>query len=449
MPNSHKYYSRIVPIVAAAGCFALSGCAGGVSTKDVASYDNQLKAGDYQGAATSALAAGKIEPNGKSDNLLWSLNAGAALVYSGEPARSLPVFDFAENMIDQRARSSTKDMGQYRVKGFDHVMLEYYSAVAAMQPGGPDIARQQWKRTDDQASNAAEDFKSEINEIAKNETVPADFDVGTLFGKLNADPGVIKEKSSMSTFGAYKPFVNPAATYMSGLYSLNATNPDRDYARIAFTKVREVVGANSLLDSDLALAVKPGKMTPKTWVIFENGQGTTIAQYNVVIPVPIVGKNPKVSVATIALPRLQENTPAAQFLVVGAAGEKTTVVGNIDYVVRSEFQQRYPSIMRNAVLEAVTKIVLQNVAAQEKSGLALLAATVVSNVSTADVRSWSALPKNIQAARIETPADGVVTLRTDSGANLGSAKVPTDVSCIVYVKQMQAGTPASIKVLRF
>jgi hypothetical protein len=117
--------------------------------------------------------------------------------------------------------------------------------------------------------------------------------------------------------------------------------------------------------------------------------------------------------------------------------------------MRSEFQRRYPSILRAAVLEAVLKIVLLNVAAQEQSGVALLVATVASNISTADVRSWTALPKDFQVARIETPKDGVVRLRTDSGAELGSATVPTDVSSIVWVKEMRPGSPPAIQVLRF
>ena len=155
------------------------------------------------------------------------------------------------------------------------------------------------------------------------------------------------------------------------------------------------------------------------------------------------------SAATVALPRLQENAPAAQSLLVGNSGERTAVVGNFDYVMRSEFQRRYPSILRAAVLEAVLKVVLLNVAAQEKSGIALIVATVASNISTADVRSWSAMPKNFQAARIETPKDGVVRLRTDSGVDLGSATVPTDVSSLVWVKETRPGSPPAIQVLRF
>jgi hypothetical protein len=165
--------------------------------------------------------------------------------------------------------------------------------------------------------------------------------------------------------------------------------------------------------------------------------------------VPIVGRQTGVSVATVALPRLKENASAAQALLVGDGRERTVVVGDFDQVMGSEFKRRYPSIVRNAVLEAAAKVVLQNVAAQQKSPLALFAATAVSNISFTDTRSWSALPKNFQAARVETPKDGMIRLRTDTGVDLGVTKVPTDVSSIVYVKQEKAGSPPAIHVLRF
>jgi hypothetical protein len=229
---------------------------------------------------------------------------------------------------------------------------------------------------------------------------------------------------------------------------LNAADSEPEKARRAFQEVRGIA-PSPLLNRDYELATQRGKFSPKTWVIFENGRGLTLVQYNIKFPVPIVGRRTGVSVATVALPRLKENASAAQALLVGDGGERTVVVGDFDQVMGSEFKRRYPWIVRNAVLEAAAKVVLQNVAAQQNSPLALLAATAVSNISFTDVRSWSALPKNFQAARIETPKDGMVRLRTDTGVDFGVTKVPTDVSSIVYVKQETAGSPPAIHVLRF
>jgi hypothetical protein len=119
--NIRPYFLPTLSLVAG---FMLSGCAGGVSTHDVAGFDSQLKGGNYPGAAASAVAAGKIAPDGKSDNLLWSLNAGAAMVYAGDPAHAIPVLDNAKDMIDQRTKGAIKDKGQYSAKTYDGVMLD-------------------------------------------------------------------------------------------------------------------------------------------------------------------------------------------------------------------------------------------------------------------------------------------------------------------------------------
>jgi uncharacterized protein len=438
-----------LPAALLAATFVVQGCAGGVSSRDAANYDGQLAAGNYAGAAAFAVNAGRVAPDGTSNNLLWSLDAGAAMTYAGDSAHTIQVFDQADEMIKRRQRGSSGDAGQYEAKTYDGAMVNAYKAIAAMHAGQSDLARTELFRSEDRQRRAEEEFQAELSKAQSREGGQKDFDLQSALKSAQADPAYTTAMKDMDRYAGYKPFINPFTTYLAGLYLLNTRDSNHDKALFDFRYVRGIVGPSPLLNSDIALAEKAGKFTPKTWVIFENGQGSTLVQYNITFPVPIFGHRSGVSVATVALPRLQENAPAAGGLLVGDRGERTTVVGNFDYVMRSEFKRRYPSILRNAVLEAALKVALQNVAAQEKSGLALIAATVVSNVSFADVRSWTALPKNFQAARIDTPKDGIVRLRTDAGADLGSAKVPTDVSSIVYVKEMRAGSPPSIQVLRF
>ena len=443
-PQSRGFWPAI-PFMAA---LAVQGCAGGVSSHDVAGYDGLLAQGNYSGAASFAVGAGKIAPDGNSEHLLWSLDAGAAMAYAGDSAHTVPVFDHAEDMMKRRELGSSGDAGQYRAKTYDGVMVNAYKAMASMKDGQGDLARTELLRADDRQKRAEQDFQAEVAAIQSRESEAKDVDIRGALQSAQSDPAYRQAASDMANYGAYKPFINPFATYLTGLYFLNTADGNREKARNAFQRVRGM-SPSPLLNADYDLAAKPGKFAPKTWVIFENGQGSTLTQYAISFPVPIVGRRSGVSVATVALPRLQENAAAAQGLMVGNGGQRTTVVGNFDYVMRSEFQRRYPSILRAAVLEAVLKVVLLNVAAQEKSGVALLVATVASNISTADVRSWTALPKDFQVARIETPKDGVVRLRTDSGAELGSATVPTDVSSIVWVKEVRPGSPPAIQVLRF
>ncbi|MBC7800005.1 MAG: hypothetical protein H7Z10_05240 [Gemmatimonadaceae bacterium] len=427
----------------------VQGCAGGVSSQDAAGYDGHLAAGDYPGAAAFAIGAGQVAPDGRSANLLWSLNAGAAMVYSGDGARTVPVLDHAEEMMKLRDVGTTGEMGQYRAKTYDGVMVNTYKAMAALQAGDRNTARTELLRAEDRQARAEREFEAEAAADRARRGQGAGVDLQGALRNVQSDATFRQASAEISNSGGYAPFINPFATYLAGLYFLNTEDSNRDRARAAFLSVSRIVGRNPQLSADIVLAQGSGRFSPKTWVIFENGQGSTIEQYSITFPVPIVGRRSGVSVATVALPRLRENAPAARALLVGDRQQPTTVVGNFDYVMRSEFQRRYPAIMAMAVAEAALKIAVQNVAAQEKSGLALLAATVVSQVSTADTRSWTALPKDFQVARIETPKDGIVRLRMEGYMELQSAKVPTDVSSIVYVKAFRAGSPPAVHVLRF
>jgi hypothetical protein len=428
----------------------VQGCAGGVSRRDTANYDGLLAQGDYPRAALFAVDAGRIGADGASNNLLWSLDAGAAMVYAGDAAHTIPVLDHAEDMMKRRDIGNTGERGQYHAKTYDGVMVNAYKAIAAMEAGQRDLARTELLRADDRQRRAEDEVQPELARGQARQSQPSGFDFQGALQSVQRDAAYRDSLQELNNYGGYRPFINPFATYLTGLYFLNSAEPgDRERARDAFKRVRGMVGENALLDGDVALAGQPAKFSPKTWIIFENGQGSTLTEYSVRFPVPLIGKRHGVSVATVALPRLHENAPAAHGLLVGDGGERTVEVGNFDYVMRSEFRSRYPSIIAAALVEAAAKIAIEEVAAQEKTGLALLAATVVSNISSADVRSWTALPKDFQAARIDAPKDGNVRLRTDSGAELGTAKVPTNASSIVYVKMLGAGAAPAIHVLRF
>ena len=441
-------HGLLLPLSLAAA-LGLQGCAGGVSSRDVAGYDVRLAQGDYRGAATFASGAGQTTPDGKSANLLWSLNAGAAMVYSGDSVRTIPMLDNAEDMMKKRDLGTAAEAGQYRAKTYDGVMVNAYKAIAAMQAGQHDLARTEFLRSEDRQSRAEQDFQAEDSANQGRQNSGGNVDMQGALSSAQTNATYRQAMQDMANYGGYRAFINPFTTYLTGLYFLNTDDSNKEKARNAFQRVRGIAGPSLLIDGDIALAQQRGKFAPKTWVIFENGQGSTLSEYSITFPVPIVGRRSGVSLATVAMPRLDEHGAAAGSLLVGPSGTPTIVVGNFDFVMRSEFQRRYPSILWGAILEAAIKVAVQNAAAQEKTGIALLVATVASNISTADVRSWTALPKNFQAARIETPKDGVVRLRLDNGLDLGNANVPTDASSIVYVKAMRPGAPPSIQVLRF
>jgi len=426
----------------------LAGCAGGGVSKDSQkNFDNLLAVGNYRAAADFAIANGKIKPDGSTENLIWSLDAGASSFYAVNPVPAMTYLNGAETMV--KGIDLGQVTGQYTPKAFDATMVNAYKGLAAMAANLQADARVEMLRTEDRQRIAEENFKKEIDALRANAKPPEGFNYQNALGAAQASPEYQKAVQDMSNYGGYQPFVNPFTTYLSALYFLNTADSNRDRALRSFRQVRGITNNTKLLDEDIKLASSDKNFSPKTWVIFENGQSSTIEQYNITFPVPIVGKRNGVSIATVALPRLQEQPAATTAILVGDNLEPTSDVGNFDYVMRSEFQRRYPAIVANAILEAALKIALQNAAAQEKSGFALLAAAIVSNISYAETRSWTALPKNFQAARVETPKDGVLRIRTATGRDLGIVNVPKDVSSIVYIKMLRAQSLPSVQVLKF
>lgn len=438
-----KYLLTIFTVV-----LVLQGCAGGVSRESVKKYDNLLAAGGYQAAANLASADGELK-DGKSNNLLWSLNAGAAYLYAGQPKQAISALDAAEDIIKQIELGKMSASGQYKIKGFDATMTNAYKGLAGLALGNEIISRSEMYRTEDRQKRAEQDFEKEVLKARGELQVPDGVNLNTVLNSARSNTAYQEAVQGISSYGGYKPFVNPFTTYLAGLYFLNTADKRLDLAKQSFERVLSITGNQRLIQGDIALTKLNGKFSPKVWVLFENGQSSTIDQYSISFPVPIVGKRSGVSVATVALPRLVENRAATAGLLVGDERELTTDVGNFDFVMRSEFQRRYPLIITRAVIEAIAKIALQNAAAQEKSGYALLAAALVSNVSTTDTRSWTALPKYFQAARVDAPKDGKIKLRTAEGVDLGIVTVPTEVSSIVYVKMFRSNSPPSVQVIKF
>jgi hypothetical protein len=279
------------------------------------------------------------------------------------------------------------------------------------------------------------------------------FDLNAAMGNAQNDATYRAVQAELAPFANYRPFINPAASYLRAIFLLNNAETQGDFgnARDELRRVRDMVGPNPMVQADLDLADAGNKGNkPHTWVVFENGQAPTFAQYNITFPVPVVGRGGVgAGMVTVAMPRMVPHATAAERLGVSAGGAQTWTasIGDFDQVMGSEFLKRQPAIMTRVILEAALKTGLQTAAAQTGNHLLQLAALVASNVSTADTRSWTALPKNFQAARIEAPKDGTVRLRTDNGVDFGSVSVPAGRASIVYVKEMAAGGKPSIQVL--
>jgi uncharacterized protein len=454
--TAHAQCVRSKLLASTCGLLMLAGCAGGVSRQDVAGFDADLARGNYPGAAQLAIASGQIAPDGKSNNLAWSLNAGAALVYAGEPSHAVQVLDGAEQLMTTRDVSNFGNT-QYDYATYDGIMVNTYKALAFLGTGNKADARVEFNRVGDRQARAEREFaeqKAKLDAQAQRRAA-GNFDLNGAIQSAQNDQTYRAVQAELGQYANYKPFINPAASYLRAIYLLNNADTASDFetARSELKRVADMTGPSPAVQADLALATAGKKGSkPYTWVVFEDGQAPTFAQYNITFPVPVVGRGGHVGsgVVTVAMPRMVFHAPAAPCvdIVGGGAQTSTTPIGDFDRVMASEFSRRQPAIMTRMVLEAVLKAGLQTAASQTGNGLLQLAAVVVSNVSTADTRSWTALPKGFQAARVDAPKDGMVHLRIDGGVDLGNIPMPPDQASIVYVKELASGGKPSIQVFR-
>jgi hypothetical protein len=431
----------------------LSGCASPVKQQDAATFETYLNAGDYRAAATAATAAGQIQQDGKTENVVWSLNAGATLFDVGDMKTAIADLDTVEKLAQSNDLNQIHAAFDYQYTTYDGVMTNVYKAMAFLALGDRDNARVEFNRAEDRQKRAEEYFQKEVARASAHNQVANDNQFAGLMQSAQQNQDYAQTSAELGKLAVYTPFENPFATYLAGIVFTAQGDVPKGLDRLK--RASDVLGPNSPANADLlwaqqqtGTATQPGASTsksghPQVWVIFENGQSSTFHEMHLSMPM-ITGKP-----LTLALPILVQNALAYSTLRISAEGAATQTVpaGSFDAVMASEFNRRQSLILAEAVAEVLVKNAA-SVAAQ-KSNNSLLNAVVgiAANVSTADTRSWTALPKQFQAARLATPADGHVLLASPDGATVGEANVPLDRSSIVWVKIQHVGAHPAVQVI--
>jgi len=407
-----------------------------------------------------------ITPSG--DNLLWALQLGAIERAQKNYERSNYWFDRCEDMMkvyDQQMRETdivgttivNDNVLPYRGQTYDGIMVNTYKALNFISLGNNEYARIEFNRAMERQVRARDKFNEEIQkqqqrlDNAGNDE-KADY-------KKTADSSEVKGRIEQAypdlyAFQAYPDFVNPFATYIAGIYFLITGDaskardllresagmvPDNDYIR------RDYIAAERALDGR--------QMAPTVWVVFENGLGPVKEEYRIDIPLFLFSGD--VLYTGIALPMLVKRQQACDRLTVYSQGTScsTHVVADIDRVVQTEFAKDYPWILIRAIVAAGTKAAAQHYLADNmndesaKMLVKIFAAAYTAATTAADVRIWSALPKDFQVAVLPMPSDGQLTIMAGSRAyplTLGSCRY-----AIIYVKMITASSEPVIEVIRY
>lgn len=201
--TAHAQCVRSKLLASTCGLLMLAGCAGGVSRQDVAGFDADLARGNYPGAAQLAIASGQIAPDGKSNNLAWSLNAGAALVYAGEPSHAVQVLDGAEQLMTTRDVSNFGNT-QYDYATYDGIMVNTYKALAFLGTGNKADARVEFNRVGDRQARAEREFaeqKAKLDAQAQRRAA-GNFDLN---GAIQSAGGAGRTRAIRELQTIYKP----------------------------------------------------------------------------------------------------------------------------------------------------------------------------------------------------------------------------------------------------
>ncbi|MBW6489457.1 hypothetical protein, partial [Sulfurimonas sp.] len=372
-----KSFVVLVPLIFG-GCFSNLATSVGMDVGKRAEQESMFIEGDYAHAAALA--------DKNKENLSSMLRAGNYYLYANDYKRSIALLDESEAVIKNQhekmaAQSAAEYMAQlmindaaipYSASISEAVMVNTYKAIDYMALGKFEEARVELNRAIDRQRRAKETYaeliakqKSVIAQKRREKKIEG-------FDKTMNNPQikdiVRANYSSLEQFEAYPDFINPFTTYLAGLFFLI----EGDYAKSS-SLLKEAYGMmpqNETIKSDFLMVERALDGVPirerYVWVIYENGLAPIKKEYKINIPMYMASQ--KVLYMGIALPKMEPREQATPYLAIFSGSKeiaKTSVVGDIERVIFSEFRYSYNDILTRAVFSMLLKTYSQHEASEK------------------------------------------------------------------------------------
>jgi hypothetical protein len=425
--------------------------------------------GNFERAAQQFEARASKKDDGR-DGVIWHLEAGASLRTLGSYAKSNTAFNEAAAQIEEYERKarirvsnevgatfSNQQNRPYEGRSYDKIMLHTYKALNHLALGQVEQARPELIRAYQRQQDAV---RENARRIAQARDAEAGSPDRTQIERARRDPGLQAQLDALNRplegFKFYADYVNPFTVYLDGLYfrHAGAGGSDLERARKSFARVIETAGSNPAVATDLRETEQAAPPKPVTYVILENGRAASLNQERIDIPIIFAD----VSYVGAAFPKLEFHADCLANLRIEAAGQTITTapLASMDAIVALEFKNEWPAIVTRTLVSAAAKgaaAYAVNTSARQADDLGGLLARIgtaiaQAAVNIADTRSWSTLPKEWQVARLPTPADRVITLRTPDGRAERVNLVAGTVN-VVYVRAVTSSGPLVIGQFRF
>lgn len=416
--------------------------------------------------------------NDDDDTILWGIQGASLARNCNDYNKSIALLDIVESKFkkdvdkDSTFNNIVESTGSVLVNNnilsyegniYEKIMINTYKALNYASLKDKEHARIEFNRALDRQRRAKSYYAKEIKDKQAEMKKNADSEMKNAEKKSVSNSSTEKNKnkqkipslpnpmkiaknkqtqdvifnqynSQFEGLKAYPDFVNPFTTYISGIYFM--LEGDSRKATDLLKQTLRMDPKNKQIASDLKLVKSLKKSKKKyAWLIYENGESIAKDEIRIDIPLFIVTK--KANYTGIALPRLKERNSSYDHLKIN--GLKTTKVCDMDNVIKTEFKKRLPIIVTEAVLNTTVKTVTQYILQERVGWIGGLTAAVYQGLTNkADVRSWTALPKNFQSLRVEINNLPLI-IRDDKGNIIKQIEIPKNKNALIYVKSENVG----------
>lgn len=455
----------------------LAGC----TTPPYQKADGLFCGGSYEAAADCLVEEGPL--SGTSGDVLKNLYAGSAHFAAQNTAAAHEDFARAEAGLkeqDQMWSVGRAVSSDYLARTYDETMVNLYRALGFLREENIDRARVEFNRVFARQGRAAarnwEQIRQEREKLNATQTKSGNQQALQKTKGARCE-GIGELQREIAQWGAYADYMNPAAVFLCGTFHL-LWGEDRSDCEQGLVYLKRAYGMHPSTVTQRIIEVmdaradgRETRTRGRVLVVFENGMGPQKVEERkeMIIPYryPIY--------AGLALPMLRHRPQAeASLCVCSGAGPlgRTETICDLDRVIATEFREELKWISASAYVGACVKIGLQiaamevlraNLDEQVRKGKItpfareLSLAVAGAGLSAAckamtgtDTRIWSTLPREYQAALVERPSDGVLTLRNATGSRV-LAQVTLPQGCrdaLVYVKIPTPSSRPTVFVVR-
>ncbi|WP_240911910.1 hypothetical protein [Vibrio sp. HDW18] len=296
----------------------------------------------------------------------------------------------------------------YEQTHYDGVMGNTIKAWNFISGNDFSNARVELNRAEERQRRAAEYFAALIKEREteiKEKSGDSALSVSKTMGSKETNNALKAAGFEQGKWKPYEGYVNPFTTYSYGLNLMISGKTKSDYSKAAdaFKRVHSMTGSKTAkADMELARSLSKGasqsKLNNQVWVIFENGQSTVKQERRVDLPIFLFSDN--VAYSGIALPQLKKRGTAFNSITVD--GMNTDTISNMDQIIGAEFDTEFPYILAREVTRVTIKTIAQKQVSDDNQLLGSAIGLLQLATTGADIRTFSALPSEYQAARLET-----------------------------------------------